>query len=612
MRLLLRHQACLVLVAVLIFMTNLGGYALFNEDEPKNATCGAEMFRRGDWLVPTFNESLRTDKPILVYWLMLVSYTVFGVSEFSARFASSLLSVGTTLLTYHLGRKLYSAEIGFFASLILCTSLLFSAVGRASTPDATLIFFITLAFTCYVWVVAWQRNGNFSGGEQDYEPQQQAVEGSTLANATDVQSAGSRVEPRPIPMNWRLATPFFLAIGFAVLAKGPVGVVLPAAILVLFLLITFRERDQELEKLKRIAGPWWRRGGSMLRQLFGWERILEAVRGMHFGIGFGIVLAVALPWYLAVGIKTDGNWLRGFFLDHNLGRALSAKENHNGFPFYSLYYLVVIHLSCFPWSVFLPVAVYRLKERFGEHAIWRDSDRLVACWGAVWFLFFSLASTKLPNYLLPMYPAVALILARYFSDWKREEIDSGVYSFNLCCRAMGIVGILMVIGVYIAAFLLFEQDQWLGLIGFIPLIGAFVAVKFLDREQRHRVLQTLGITAILLAILIVGIAPARIHRYQDSPQFIADARKFAGRAEIEIGTYRYFQPSVVFYAGKRITVLQTPREVADFLADHPYGYVITRVEAHNELRDDLPVNVSELSRHRNFLKRDELILLGRQ
>ena len=66
MRLLLRHQACLVLVAVLIFMTNLGGYALFNEDEPKNATCGAEMFRRGDWLVPTFNESSRTDKPILV------------------------------------------------------------------------------------------------------------------------------------------------------------------------------------------------------------------------------------------------------------------------------------------------------------------------------------------------------------------------------------------------------------------------------------------------------------------------------------------------------------------------------------------------------------------
>ena len=177
---------------------------------------------------------------------------------------------------------------------------------------------------------------------------------------------------------------------------------------------------------------------------------------------------------------------------------------------------------------------------------------------------------------------------------------------------MGIVGILMVIGVYIASFLLFEQDQWLGLIGFIPLIGAFVAIKFLDQEQRQRVLQTLGITAILLAILIVAIAPARIHRYQDSPQFIADARKFAGRAEIEIGTYRYFQPSIVFYTGKRITVLQTPREVADFLADHPYGYVITRADVHNELRDDLPINVSELSRHRNFLKRDELILLGRQ
>ena len=51
---------------------------LFDEDEPKNAECGREMFARGDWLVPTFNEELRTDKPILVYWFMLTSYHFSG------------------------------------------------------------------------------------------------------------------------------------------------------------------------------------------------------------------------------------------------------------------------------------------------------------------------------------------------------------------------------------------------------------------------------------------------------------------------------------------------------------------------------------------------------
>ena len=140
----LRHQACLVLVAVLIFFTNLGNYTLFNDDEAKNTVCATEMYRRGDLIVPTFYEELRTDKPILLYWMMLTSFKFWGISELSARLASSIMSVGTTLLTYHLGRKLYSAKVGFLAGLIVCTCLLFSAVGRAATPDSALIFFVTL------------------------------------------------------------------------------------------------------------------------------------------------------------------------------------------------------------------------------------------------------------------------------------------------------------------------------------------------------------------------------------------------------------------------------------------------------------------------------------
>ena len=81
MTVLLRHQALLALMAVVIFFTNLGSYALFNEDEPKNASCGAEMFRRGDVIVPTFNEALRTDKPILIYWLMLAGTAIGDLAE---------------------------------------------------------------------------------------------------------------------------------------------------------------------------------------------------------------------------------------------------------------------------------------------------------------------------------------------------------------------------------------------------------------------------------------------------------------------------------------------------------------------------------------------------
>ena len=610
----LRHQACLVLVAVLIFFTNLGNYTLFNDDEAKNTVCATEMYRRGDLIVPTFYEELRTDKPILLYWMMLTSFKFWGISELSARLASSIMSVGTTLLTYHLGRKLYSAKVGFLAGLIVCTCLLFSAVGRAATPDSALIFFVTLTFTSYVWVVARERGGNFNG-------QEIAVDGTSSSEVETISPnpeapaidnvLGDSTSRLCVPPIWKLAVPFYVAMGFGVLAKGPVAFVLPLTSILLFLLILLRDRDREREQWKSPEGPWWRRWSLIVLQTLRPRALLEATQRMHLWVGLGIVAAVALPWYLAVGIKTNGAWLQGFLLDHNIGRAINPKENHNGFPFYLLYQLVALFLGCFPWSVFLPVALYRMQERFGEDAPWKDSDRLLVCWAGVWFVCFSLVSTRLPNYLLPMYPAVALILARYFYDWEREEVDSGVYSFNLCCRAMGAVGVLMVIGVYIAAFLLFDGEQWLSLIGTIPIIGAWIAIKLLDREQRPRVIQTLTATALLLAFVIVGIAPPSVSQYQDTPKFIADARRFADGEEIEIGTYAYFQPTVLFYAGRKTPVLKSPREVADFLAGHPHAFVITRATELNDLRNELRSDVSELSRHRNFLHRDELILLGR-
>ena len=552
-KLLLRHQAILTAVAILVFFTNLGSYALFNDDETKNATCGAEMFRRADWIVPTFNEELRTDKPILTYWFMLTSYNLFGISEFSARLASSLLAVGTTLLTYHLGRKLYSPEIGFLAGLILSTCLLFSAVGRGATPDSSLVFFVTLSFTSYVWVVARRRGGNFSEGDflpVETAPTEPAVTEvvTEKTNPDAAEDHGAKSNPVPsdmlVPASWKFAVPTFAAMGLAVLAKGPVGLILPSVIILLFLLTTRRERDLEKETIKQPEGRWWRRWILTVAQVFRPRPILEAVQGMHLLIGLGIVAAIALPWYLAVGIRTNGDWLRGFFLDHNVSRALFARENHTGFPFYQLYQLVAIHFGCFPWSVFLPVAVYQMWQRFEDRARWRDSDRLLACWSLVWFIVFSLVSTRLPNYLLPMYPAVALILARYFYDWEREEVDSGVYSFNLCLRALWVAGTFMAIGATITAYLLFANDQWYGLIGFIPIAAAFVAARVLDQEKRTRVMQTLLVTATLLAFIIVGIAPARIKSYQDSPQFIAEAKRFSNGEEFVIGTYRYFKPSV--------------------------------------------------------------------
>ena len=128
------HQSLIVAVAAVVFFVNLGVPRLWDRDEPRNAGCTAEMIERGDWVVPVFKGELRTHKPVLLYWLMMSAYSVFGVNELGARFWSAVLGIGTTLVTYHIGRRLFNAQVGLWAAVILSTSLMFDVAARAATP----------------------------------------------------------------------------------------------------------------------------------------------------------------------------------------------------------------------------------------------------------------------------------------------------------------------------------------------------------------------------------------------------------------------------------------------------------------------------------------------
>jgi 4-amino-4-deoxy-L-arabinose transferase-like glycosyltransferase len=580
------HPLLLSLISGLVFFTNLGGYSLFDEDEPKNAVCGFEMFERGDWIVPTFNAELRTDKPILIYWWMQLSYRTFGVSEFSARFGSSLLSVGTVLLTYYVGRKLYSYQIGFLAGVILATCLMFSAVGRAVTPDSTLIFCIMCTFAAYVWAVSKRRGGHFSG---------------------DALSATATPWTELVPASNLTALPMYAAMGMAILAKGPIGVLLPCTIIGLYLLVTARQSELASGELAAPTGSWWLRWPKSVLQVMRPWRILQVGLGMRLILGAIVVLAVALPWYVVVGLKTDGAWLRGFLGDHNVGRFLEPKENHSGPIFY---YAVVLMLGCFPWSVFLPLAVWNLRTRLKSGSSWSDSDRLLACWAGAWFVFFSFARTKLPNYVLPMYPALALVLARYLYEWTTQTAGSGMISFRYACRAMAVVGVLIIVGIPIASSILFPGEQALGLIGTVPLIGGTLAYMASRRELRWRAVQTIGGTAVLLATLLVGVAPTYIGRHQDSPQLADAARQVSGNPRPTIANIDVFSPSLIFYARKPVQGLRKPDDVTTFFETHPDGFVVTRADR----LDRLPIEENrlvEVSRCRRFLRRYDVVLLAR-
>lgn len=582
-----KHHLLILLAAGAVFFTNLGAAALFDEDEPKNAVCGREMFERGDWIVPTFNAELRTDKPILIYWIMLCSYTVFGVNEFAARFGSSVLAVGTSLLAYHLGRLLFHREVGLWAGVVLCTCLMFSAVGRAVTPDSTLIFCTTSAFLGYVWAVAKRHGGRFGEPRVDGQP---------------------RSWDEYLPETWIHSLPMYAAMGFAVLAKGPIGVLLPSAIIGLHLLVR-RELDDPLG-----PGPngWWNQAWWGFRTIFRTmlpKKTLYAAWRMRVPLGGLVVGLIALPWYFAVGQQTDGAWLAGFLGGHNVGRFVQPMENHRG-PFF--YYPLVILLGTFPWSVFVPLSVWQLRHRLWHGSEWNASYAFLACWAGLWIGFFSCAQTKLPNYILPAYPAVALFMGCFLFDWQRDGDHFLATTFRHSCRVLAAIGAVLLLAMPVVASFFLPNESWLALIGCIPLFGGGVAYAASLRNDRRQAVRTLAITAVGLAVLIVGIAPARVARYQDGPYFGTLVRGSLSPQETpDLATFDYFAPNLVFYLGRPVDRLKKPEQITAFFEDHPHGYLLTRSDRLEDLRDEIPHDVGILAQQRRFLRRHDLVLLGR-
>lgn len=315
-------------IATLLLFVRLGSAPVYILDEAKNAQCAREMWDRGDWVVPTFNGELRTDKPALHYWFMRIAYTIAGVGPAQARFFSALFGLLLVAVVYFKINKWEQKGIAFFASAALVLSPHFLFEFRLSVPDPYLIFFTTL--------------GLLFG--YDY-----------LANS-------------------KRGSLFFAAsaLGLAMLAKGPVALALPGLVFLIFVV--------------------YKRKWSVLKDPY----IIVAVL---------LALAITAPWYYAVHKATGGAFTKGFFLDHNLNRFSAEKEGHGG-PF--IITPIIVLLGMLPVSLLVLGALSK-KSGFWQKPLFVFSFIVVA----VYIVFFSVSSTKLPNYPMPCYPFVA-ILAGYF------------------------------------------------------------------------------------------------------------------------------------------------------------------------------------------------------
>jgi len=570
----LRQSALVAAVAAFVMLTNLGGARLWDRDEPRNATCAREMLTRLDLVVPTFNGELRTHKPVLLYWCIMAAYSVLGVNELAARLPSALAAIGTAICVYQMGRRLFGFTAGIWAGVALATSLMFVVAGRAATPDSLLIFCSTLALTIFVCG---------------------SVSNSSITSH--------------FPTHWPTVLAMYAAMGLGVLAKGPVGFILPTAVIGMFLLIVrLPPPDEQFTTIWSI----FRRAIAPFDPL----HFLATCWSMRPFTALFAVFAVALPWYWAVGLATDGEFLKGFFLDHNLGRATATMEHHSGSV---LYYPVAILVGFFPWSVFALPLIIDTVVQSNRNEQTRKAYLFLACWIGVYVVLFSLARTKLPSYVTPCYPALALLVGQYIDRWSRNRDAIAGRWLLAAFSVLAIAGVAITNLVPLAMKDVLAGEERLAFFGLIPVAGGLLCCGLAAIKDYRAAAAAFGVTAVAFVTVLFAIGTERISHHQTSDRLFQAAR--AQSALARIASYKVLEPSWVFYGGHHIQEFgatqaghdTNPMSQASHFLLYEDSFLITTDDRLPELAPALPPGVGVVAGTPYFLKAGRrLLLIGRQ
>jgi 4-amino-4-deoxy-L-arabinose transferase-like glycosyltransferase len=540
----LSHLAVLLVLGLWLFGLeggwlsglDIGGLGLTDRDEGSNAEAAREMLETGEWISPTLNYEPRFAKPAFVYWLISGSYSLFGINEFAARFPSALSGLCVLLLQYAFVYRWLGAPLALLASIMLLLNMEFLAINRLVLTDPELVVFTTLAGYSF-----WQ--------------------------ALYVSTKASR---------WWFVG-FYLAMGFAMLVKGPVGIIIPLVGVIPYLMLTRQWKS------------FWQKGFPLL--------------------GTGLVLLVAAPWYVAMfQIHGEAYWAAA--QANTTGRFMSPMEGHGGTL---LFYVPILLLGFFPWSAFLPSVLYQSLQQW--KAYWqgqtfatpeKNLEFFLSVWVVGLLIFFTLSATRLPHYIYPLFPASAILVALW---WKRFQGMVSPPDWRIPRRlllGMGyMLGIAIILGPAIFHQFLRQITKefpaavhvdfgWLPTVmGLVIILGTMGIRHCLDSEtKRSWAVGIAGVMIMVFGLLAVkGALPVYHMYFIEPPQQLAEIAGYnLGKDDrlLQVGRKR---PSLSFYAkrkvyflgprdeqewqehlaasGKKMIILQTPlrREIPEAVSD---------------------------------------------
>jgi 4-amino-4-deoxy-L-arabinose transferase-like glycosyltransferase len=455
-----------------VYFYHLGAFPLLGPDEPRYAQVAREMFERGDWVTPTLGGLPWFEKPALLYWLMAAAYSLFGVTEFAARAGSALSGVSVVLLVGWVGARaeresgVRARGLGLTCAVVAASCAGVMVFSHAATFDIILTATVTAALACFY--------------------------------ASEVERDGGRRR--------RLLAGFYAGVGASLLAKGLVGVVLPAGVVVVYHLLRRR-----LPNPLRL-GVWW---------------------------GVLIAAAVAALWYAPVWLRHGQHFFDAFIVQHHFARYLSNKYSHPQ-PFW--FYVPITLMLALPWTAFLASGLWAVRESNLRADDAETKFRVLAlAWVLVPVVFFSLSGSKLPGYVLPALPGALLLAGERALKYLRGEGEL------LTMRLTGLLALLL-----FAAGVAYALTQF----GWTPAVvapaGFAAAVALFWTRRRALAFVSVAGGTLLTVALLAACAVERAASPESTAPLLAAADS-QGHASLPVWFMRTPERTSQFYAAGRIT-----------------------------------------------------------
>ncbi len=438
--------AVLAVLVLLLSLDGLGDRKLANPDEGRYSEIAREMAQSGDFVTPRLNGLKYFEKPPLQYWATAIAFKLFGESEFAARLYTALCGLGCVLLIAYTGKRLYNVETGLLAGMVMLSAPYFAALSEVVTLDMGLTFWMTLALSSFL-------------------------------------VAKTSATPQRVWLGIAWA-----AMAAAVLSKGLIGIVFPAAAVFFYCVVN--------RNFRFVAELGW------------WP-------------GLAIFAAIVVPWFVLVSIQNP-EFLQFFFIHEHFERFTSTAHRRVQ-P--AWYFLPVLFVGFLPWMMALVPAVVKAWRApasiVGQNRAFSPLKLMLIYCGFI-LIFFSASGSKLPAYILPIFPPLALVIGNYlrnvdprrlawltlpavplalwgaYAAWvepaKRGNAEFSRPLYDEMSLWVTAAALVIAAGLLLGFILLKYQRKWLGIM--MIAFGTTIGVELIERGyERISPLQSAANTA---------------------------------------------------------------------------------------------------------------------